>query len=155
MTQKGDGILNSLLDQLKNLLNGQIAALASFSWAIAWATAQNFFDRLSAPSIVGPGKADILRYGMNILQADNSKEACKAAADGIYNLLLPNFGGIMEPSVSSITNIIGTGDAAGNAGSSNYTSRDYGRANIAGQTNLGTNPHFLDEGGELSDDENQ
>lgn len=144
----------SLLDQLKNLFNEQIAALASFSWAVAWATAQNFFDKLSAPSIVGPGKADILRYGMNILQADDSKGACKVAAEGIYNLLLPNFGDFMGHSVSSVTNIIGTGDAAGNAGSTNYTGRDYGRTTIAGNANLGTDPQFLDDGGEVLDDEN-
>lgn len=144
----------SLLDQLKDLFNEQIAALASFGWAVAWATAQNFFDKLSAPSIVGPGKTDILRYGMNIIQADDSKGACKAAAEGIYNLLLPNFGDFMGTSVSSVTNIIDTGDAAGNTGSSNYTGRDYGKATIAGNANLGTNPQFVDDEGEGLDDEN-
>jgi len=146
--------MNSLLDQLSNLFIGQIAALASFSWAVAWATAQNFFDKLSAPSIVGPGKADILRYGMNILQADDSQGACRAAAEGIYNLLLPNFGDYMGPSVSSVIDIIGTGDAIGNAGSSSHAGRDYGRATIAGNANLGTDPQFLDDGGKAPDDEN-
>lgn len=111
-------MLESLLDQLKDLLGRDIAALAAFGWAVAWATAQNFFDKLSAPTIVGPGKADLLRYGMDIIQAGNPKDACQRAADGLYNLLLPSFGDVMGPMVSGVTNLINTGDAIGNSSGS-------------------------------------
>ncbi len=108
----------SLLDQLKDLLGKEIAALAAFGWAVAWGAAQNFFDKLSAPTVAGPGKADILRYGMDILQGGNSKEACQKAADGIYNLLLPGFGDMMAPMVSGVTNLIDAGDRIGAASGS-------------------------------------
>ncbi len=105
--------MNSLLDQMKDLLWEQLSALASFGWAVGWAAAQNFFDKLSAPAIAGPGKADILRYGLDIMQAGDPKGACKAAAEGIYNLLLPNFGDVMRGPVGAVTDMIGTGDAIG------------------------------------------
>ena len=122
---------NSLLDQLKNLLFKDALGLVSFGWAVAWAAAQNFFDKLSAPSIVGPGKADILRYGMDILQAKDPKAACQAAADGIYNLLLPNFGDVMGAPVAAVTNLISAGDYLGNAGSAgNSGGSDYHSGNF-------------------------
>jgi hypothetical protein len=112
----------SLLDQLKDLVLKDVLGLVAFGWAVAWGAAQNFIDKLSAPSIVGPGKLDILRYGMDIVTAKDSKAACQAAADGIYNMLLPNFGDVMGSSVSAVTNLINTGDVIGNTGSNSGTS---------------------------------
>lgn len=130
----------SLLDQLKNLAFGEIMALASFGWAVAWGTAQNFIDSLSAPSIVGPGKLDILRYGIDIVSAKDSKAACQAAADGIYNMLLPNFGDAMGSYVSGVTNLINSGDAIGNnasnSGSSDFTSNSTGNVHSSGNPSL-------------------
>lgn len=146
----------SLLDQLKNLLGEQIAALAAFGWAVGWATAQNFFDKLSAPSIVGPGKADILRYGMDILGAADSKSACKAAADGIYNLLLPNFGDAMGSYVSAVTDLTGVGDHIGNSvASTSFEGSDSTGPLAGGSDNFGE--HAKDIFGEEvdHDEENQ
>ena len=112
----------SLLDQLKDLVLKDALGLVAFGWAVAWGAAQNFIDILSAPSIVGPGKLDILRYGMDIVTAKDPKAACQAAADGIYNMLLPNFGDVMGSSVSAVTNLIKTGDVLGNTGSNSGTS---------------------------------
>ncbi len=135
----------SLLDQLKNLIGTEIAALAAFGWSVAWGAAQNFFDKLSAPTVAGPGKADILRYGMDILQSGNSKEACQKAADGIYNLLLPGFGDMMAPMVSGVTNLIGTGDQIGAAAGSGPAV--FNTPHSAGTTQQAGLPDILTEEG--------
>lgn len=147
-------MLVSLLDQLKDLLGKEIAALAAFGWAVAWATAQNFFDKLSAPTIVGPGKADILRYGMDIMQAANPRDACQKAADGIYNLLLPNFGDMMGPMVSGVTNLIDAGDYIGSAASSGETLVSQDSPQFTGQTQNTGLPNDLFETEQEADDEN-
>jgi len=130
----------SLLDQLTDLVQKEVLGLVTFGWAVAWGAAQNFIDKLSAPSIVGPGKLDILRYGMDIVTAKDSKAACQAAADGIYNMLLPNFGDVMGPSVSALTNLINTGDAIGNTGSnsgvSGFSSSFKGNSQSPGNSSL-------------------
>lgn len=130
----------SLLDQLKNLVFGEIVGLATFGWAVAWGAAQNFIDKLSAPSIVGPGKLDILRYGMDIISAKDAKAACQAAADGIYDMLLPGFGDAMGSYVSGVTNLINTGDAIGNSasssGSSDFSSDSSGNVHTSGNPSL-------------------
>jgi len=131
-------MIKSLLDQLKDLVFSDFLALASFGWAVAWGAAQNFVDKLSAPSIVGPGKFDILRYGMDIVSAKDAKSACQAAADGIYNMLLPNFGDAMGSYVSSVTNLINTGDAIGNSASSSGSSDVSSNSN--GNVHTGGNP---------------
>jgi hypothetical protein len=145
---------DSLFDQLKNLLGQQVLALAAFGWAVAWATAQNFFDKLSAPTIVGPGKADILRYGMDILQADDPKGACKAAADGIYNLLLPNFGDIMGGPVSAVTDLIGTGDNIGNSVSSDAVGGSDSSVFTGQAQHTGISPSDIYKPDEETEDEN-
>lgn len=133
----------SCVDQFQDLVLKDVLGLVAFGWAVAWGAAQNFIDKLSAPSIVGPGKLDILRYGMDIVTAKDPKAACQVAADGIYNMLLPNFGDVMGSSVSAVTNLINTGDVIGNtgsnSGSSEFSSSYIGTSQSPGNPSL--TPH--------------
>lgn len=65
-----------------------------------------------SPTVAGPGVLDIAGYGSEIMNADSPEAANRAAASGIYDRLLPGFGGVMNPMVESMLNF-GRGGAEG------------------------------------------
>jgi hypothetical protein len=120
----------SLWDTFSELLDGQVGALAATMATAAWGAVQGLlFARVASPTIAGPGLLDAAAYVSSILQAGDQTAANAAAARGIYGMLLPGMGNVMNPLVDSMITMGGQGALpdSGSSGSGSGSGSGGGR----------------------------
>jgi hypothetical protein len=109
----------SLLDQLKNLLGTEIAALAAFGWAVAWGAAQNFFDSLLCTDHQpAQARQTSCAMGWIFFKAETEGSLSKGRGTAYYNCYCRDLGIWMGPNGFGVTNLIGTGEQIGAAAAS-------------------------------------
>ncbi len=122
-----------------------LGSLWSLFSSIGSGVAQNLLPGPS-PTVAGPGVLDIASYGSEIMNADSPEAANRAAATGIYDRLLPGFGGVMNPMVESMLNF-GRGGGEGSG-----TDRG-GGGQSSGGGSRGRGSTRRDAGGESREDD--
>ncbi|MFO7918112.1 MAG: hypothetical protein R6V13_08540 [Anaerolineae bacterium] len=122
-----------------------LGSLWSLFSSIGSGVAQNLLPGPS-PTVAGPGVLDIAGYGAEIMNAGSPEAANRAAASGIYDRLLPGFGGVMNPMVESVLNF-------GRGGGEGSGSDRGGGGQSSGGGSRGRGSTRRDAGGEPREDD--